>query len=300
MGNANQNANINGSIGTFKSIGIITTNPSITIPQSVLPGPFYFMNTGADQTFIVPSGINQITALVWGAGGNSRATGAFVKGTFNVNQGQQITLIVGSGGTRNSGSYGGGGAVGGGGRSGIQINNVEILTAGGGGGWGSNDSGGGSSRYSGTAQDGIHLYGGKGGSQSSGGLAGQVLVPDPDKTLIDRMRGLGQSHYPTVDNTIGSNGSFQLGGNGCSYGGGGGGGGYYGGGGGGGSFFNLADGGGGSSYISPSIINPSGIDSSNALAPNWQSIYWRQNIGMGGFIDTWKGANGMIVLVPTS
>jgi hypothetical protein len=101
-----------------------------------------FSYTGANQTWVVPTGITSVQVKLWGAGGaHGGGSGAFVSGLLSVTAGQSLTLIVGQGGATNGGATFGGGGAGfssggaGGGRSGIRnSSNIELVTAAGGGG----------------------------------------------------------------------------------------------------------------------------------------------------------------------
>ncbi|MFS8130858.1 MAG: beta strand repeat-containing protein [Candidatus Dojkabacteria bacterium] len=223
--------------------------------------------TGRDQIFIVPEGITSVFVKEWGAGGGggdnlnwgygyAGGAGGFTTSEVTVTPGQQLTVMVGSGGvpgrTSNAYSfYGGAGnncvadcnyAGQGGGRSAIRVSGEDILTAGGGGGGGTSRSnilrqiggaGGGLLGQDGIS-DSVLTAGGKGGTQSSGGSAG--------------VAGGGN----------GTAGSKYTGGNSYSAYGGSGGGGWYGGG--AGSYQEpntMAGGGGGSGYIgAPGLVNP--------------------------------------------
>ncbi|WP_394795817.1 hypothetical protein [Armatimonas sp.] len=75
-----------------------------------------FSFTGANQVFVVPSGITSLTVKLWGAGGgglggfSGGGSGAFVTGLLTVTPGETLTLIVGGGGgSAGSGGFGGGG-----------------------------------------------------------------------------------------------------------------------------------------------------------------------------------------------
>ena len=226
-----------------------------------------FSYTGGTQTFVVPSCVSSLSLDVMGASGGTSnpvfcdgGSGGRVTGVLPVTAGQTLNIYVGGVGTNGStstsalggfngggngsyvsASYGGGG---GGGASDIRIGGTalsnRVVVAGGGGGGAYNyftvnyDKGGaggglnGEGGYSGGALLG-NGYTGSGGTQSSGGSAG---------------------NYPSFCSA--SSGSLGVGGAAgtCGNTGGGGGSGYYGGGGG-----VWAGGGGGSSYTDPSITN---------------------------------------------
>ena len=208
-----------------------------------------FSYTGADQTWLVPTGVTSVNVVLYGAGGENGypgtpngsygGAGGYVSGTLAVTPGETLTIVVGQGPAQpdyniyygysesgSSGSYGGGGSRGyysyagaGGGRSAIRRAGNDIVTAGGGGGgayYGAQGGAGGGST------GGTGSSGGTGGTQSSGGSGSDA--------------GYGHS----------DGGHYYGGGYGYYYYSAGGGGGWYGGGGGG---FYYMGGGGGSSYI---------------------------------------------------
>ncbi len=198
-----------------------------------------FSYTGANQYFVVPTGVTSLEVRLWGAGGLGDGPywgggGAFVHGNLAVAAGESLTVLVGGGGNQ-SGAFGGGGAAtsgfGGGGRSALILASAELVDAGGGGGATSTyAAGGGGGVTAGTSGSPANGYnGGGGGTQSSGGAGGSG----------------------------GTDGAYLQGGGGEI----GGGGGFYGGGGGlGGGGFG-GGGGGGSSYISdPSFTLIQGLD----------------------------------------
>ena len=143
----------------------------------LVPGSSNFAYTGADQTFVVPSGATTLQVLMSGAGGGRGTQGVstggnagLVGGTLSVTAGETLTIVVGQGGSVGDGGsrYGGGGQGGtgypyggsGGGRSAIRRAGADIVTAGGGGGGGYYVGGG----------SGGGTYGGNAGG-SSGQLA---------------------------------------------------------------------------------------------------------------------------------
>jgi hypothetical protein len=235
-----------------------------------------FICTKSDQKFVVPAGVTTIKVKAWGAGGAGGApggwtygspggAGGFTTGSLAVTTGQVLTIIVGQGGIFEYGApiYGGGGyrrargdnryCGNGGGRSAVRNGATELLTAGGGGGGGSSRASQGNTGGAGGGDSGVpgaspHNagYGGKGGTQTAGGIGG-------------------------AGDTAG-NGSQFNGGNGnpgsSSVYGGGGGGGYYGGG--SGSFAEpntMAGGGGGSGYIGGCITNTGTTTAGNGITP---------------------------------
>ncbi|MEZ4920232.1 MAG: HYR domain-containing protein [Saprospiraceae bacterium] len=220
-----------------------------------------FNFTGTEQTFVVPSGVTEITVEAWGAQGGDGGPntpggigiggkGGYATGVLSVTPGETLYIYVGGEGqdaildTPTGGFNGGGGTQAtsddnrrpgtGGGGSDVRVGgnslNDRVLVAGGGGGasgWFSGNGGAGGGMV---GQDGQPPFwgsdlNGKGGTQLSGGASN----PPPF------------SGYP-----IPTDGTFGEGGRGAGFthGGGGGGGGWYGGGGG-----RVDAGGGGSSYI---------------------------------------------------
>ena len=263
-----------------------------------------FSYTGSNQTFSVPAGKTLLYVYIWGAGGGSGGTdtsvtggggaGAMVQGTLTVIPGENLTIIVGSGGV-GSGAinvYGGGGrgtnqfegtAGSGGGRSAIRRSTNDLVTAGGGGGGSWQGTQGGSATFSATANNGSGgSAGGKGGSQIAGGVAGSGGVFGGAATA----------------------GSQYQGGNSSGFGGGGGGG-YFGGG--GASSDIGAGGGGGSSFINnltlipgESVLGYTSVDSISAA--NTSSPYYSGTVGRGGnktgiaSTSGVAGGNGLVVI----
>jgi len=246
----------------------------ISQSQTVTPAGrtrLVYIPTGANQSLVVPAGVQYIYAKLWGAGGGGGSSGGWTtgsrggggghsRGIIPVVPGETLTLVVGvagqtnySGGTTNL--YGGGGGMynntdnryagSGGGYCGIFRGSVSqagaLLIAGGGGGggcsrfldgnWGG--AGGGASGQTGNSPyDGRASSGGGPGTQTAAGATGV-----------------------TQGNAGGGSGALAGGyGSSNAYGGGGGGG-YWGGGGGGYYESNtMAGGGGGSGFIGPTVI----------------------------------------------
>jgi hypothetical protein len=249
------------------------THFSYADPCSVL-----FQYTGAEQTWVVPAGVNEITVeLIGAAGGDGVAwTNMDAKGgkgerltcRLPVTPGETLRFYVGGRGNNGKGSiaaassngaggWNGGQGAGGGGasdirRGGSALANRILIAAGGGGavptipGGAVGSNGGDGGGLTGEDGDGNNGMGGKGATQVAGGAAGG---------------GDG-------NNVQGTAGTLGQGGNGASYNfyangeGGGGGGGLYGGGGGATnstgthSFYNGGGGGGGGSgYHDPSALD---------------------------------------------
>ncbi len=206
---------------------------------SILPAATYTFNfTGALQTWVVPSGVTQVTLTLDGAKGtnspstplNTGGLGGRVTCVYPVTPGQTLNLYVGGTAGYNGGGIGSatnGGT--GGGASDIRIggtalaNRVVIAGGGGGGGYNcaANDFGGGGGGLTGVSGFQCNTAGtyATGGTQIAGGT------------------GIGP-------------GTLGQGGNGANTYGGGGGGGYYGGGG-----AAYGGGGGGSSFTNASALS---------------------------------------------
>jgi hypothetical protein len=266
-----------------------------------------FSYTGADQSYIVPSGTTSLTVYMWGAGGGGGYTGtgslyggagAYLQGVLAVTPGATLTIIVGGGGVyreniggNTTSSYGGGGTAGaasgsGGGRSAIRVSGAsdDLVTVGSGGGASyintDNCYGGNGDSVTGTGGDsgisGIY-YGGKGGTQSAGGIVGS-----------------GNS------GSGGTAGSKYTGGNAnvSAQSGGGGGSGYYGGGGGG--YYTPGSGGGGGSSFTANLTSIVAINSPDrSTAPNTASPYYQTGVASGGATGL-GGGNGLVVIVPNA
>lgn len=237
-----------------------------------------FTYTGAQQAWVVPSGVTSIEIKTWGAQGGGAQTGiggkgGYATGTLLVTPGETLYINVGgkgNAGTTNvqvNGGFNGGGyaraytsgayAASGGGATDIRKGGTalanRVIVAGGGGGTGFYSSiayaGGVGGGTSGTAGTNYSSYtGGSGGSQLGGGAKGANSAYSQDGTM-----GNGGNSTATSGNWNGSAG----------------GGGYYGGGSGGAV---GAGGGGGSSYIGGVIAGstiagnasmPSPLSSSN-------------------------------------
>ena len=247
-----------------------------------------FSYTGAVQTYVVPPGVTSLQIEAYGAqgenalvGGATGGLGGFVGGFLTVTPGETLAVYVGGQNGFNGGGIGGingnddfpnppigtfGGN--GGGASDIRQNGTSLLdrviVAGGGGGAAHNgvwpgcqvsgpggNGGAGGSLIGGSGTNGIGNPCNCGGGGGAGGTGGTQVSGGPAGAYA------GSTSCLRASWTIGSPGTFGIGGSGAvtyhngSGGSGGGGGGYYGGGAGG----NGSDttpgggGGGGSSYI---------------------------------------------------
>jgi hypothetical protein len=256
----------------------------LTDVEEIYPNPFRYQYTGAIQTYTVPPCVDNIRITCYGAGrGNDGLGGAggMAEADFAVTPGQVFDVYVGgspsgiAGGWPNGGqSDNGASNEGQGGRGSSHVIPqggafTAALVVGGGGG-GVNDLGGsrntvaegvtaGSGGYpNGSDGNGVSgpdngiEWGGKGGTQTAGGIGGQSGSTNGEAGDTD-----GQG---TGGDAVGSGNFFH-------FGGGSGGGGWHGGGGagaprlyGGGSY--AGDGGGGSSYTAPSGSNPNYVNAS--------------------------------------
>ena len=235
----------------------------------LVPGSSNFTYTGADQTFVVPSGATTLQITMGGAGGGKNiyghqgGKGGLVSGTLAVTSGETLTIVVGGAGVTAStaynpsvlpGPYGGGGGSSryyysgsGGGRSAIRRAGEDIATAGAGGSCAYLFTGGNGGGLVG--QGNLGNGGGGGGSSNAGGAGG------------------------TNSGYTGASGSKYQGGAGAAPYAGGGGGGWSGGGGGG---FYQSTGGGGSSYVAlltGTVVNTQGGGSS-AATNGYVNISW--------------------------
>ncbi len=237
-----------------------------------------FGSTGAEQTFVVPSGVTALhVLLIGGYGGEGSIAGgaaAEVTADLTVTPGQTLYLEVGGigedateggAGGFNGGAAGGGtGAGGGGGASDLRLlpraaglsPDTRLVIAGGGGG-----GGGGGLEPGGVGGDAGSPGGIDASSSNEGGGAGTATAGGAG--------GIGCGGIGT-SGQLGAGGAGS-GGEGGTNGGGGGAGGFYGGGGGGGGCsFGGGGGGGGSSFV------PSGGSlevASASAAPEIQITY---------------------------
>ncbi|WP_203293541.1 HYR domain-containing protein [Luteirhabdus pelagi] len=213
-------------------------------------GTMTFSYTGAPQQFVVPAGVTEIQAVVYGAQGganwvNNVNYGGGVEATIPVVPGQTLYIYVGEQPTGLTGGWNGGGngesaGAGGGGASDIRVGGTaltdRIVVAGAGGGAGYWSS--------------QHVWGGLGGGLIGG--AGYRSTPanpggDPGTQTSSGNGTCASFNNPSVAGGLGFGGSP----NGCGCEGYGGGAGYYGGAGSG----NCRGGGGGSSYTAPTVTD---------------------------------------------
>lgn len=250
--------------------GLIASSP-VSATEPVCLGSsceISFEHSGSAIDWAVPAGAYNLSFDVFGAqGGRGGGLGGRVTGTIDSTPSHLVIRVGGAGsqGSRAPGGFNGGGAAGGnhtdegsgGGASDIRIGpdlTDRIVVAGGGGGTGGWSGGGGGNGGGLQGQNGVSGQGGGGGggSQLAGGQVGS-----------------------SNGGTIGTSGSFGIGGTGGSSsaaGGGGGGGGWHGGGGGGGDIDSCCmdggGGGGGSSYTAATVSqaqHTQGVRSGNGL-----------------------------------
>lgn len=291
----------NGFVLNFDGINIV--------PQDKTRVQFTF--SASDQSWVVPTGVTNIYAKLWGSGGGGGgpgwSTGSFggggghTRGIVPVTPGETLTIRVPRGGYSQPGAtnapFGGGSSTGGGdnqygagggGYCGLFRGSTPLLIAGAGGGggcqtgsYGHNNGGAGgglTGRRGECGRNNVSFAGG-GGTQSAGGTGGS-----------------GTS-------TLGNAGSYLQGGSvGGNVYGGGGGGGYYGGGSGSYGASDMGGGGGGSGYVAPSVImggtysgsgrEPAGVDDSDYPASSTSNY---TSIGFGG-VQTSHGGDGFLVI----
>ncbi|NUQ57156.1 MAG: GIY-YIG nuclease family protein [Candidatus Paceibacter sp.] len=255
----------------------------LTLNKVQPPVTLTFNYTGDYQTFVVPTGVNNIKITAYGAegrgalttcSGNSKSIGGGFGGVaqaaFTVTPNEKLYVYVG--GSGDNSSFNGGAANGTGNPSGGGASDVRRIT-------GNNKSalesriivaggGGGSTGYCAGSDDIVILRaGGAGGGLY--GLSGEGYGGGGASQISGGSGGCFQDGFGKCIGNIGYSGTFGLGGGGGIMGGGGGGGGYYGGGGGSGEAvgnWNRGGGGGGSSYIDGSATDPStqtGVNSGN-------------------------------------
>jgi Glycine rich protein len=271
------------SMGRVVRHGACVAMVALTAAAAVAPiataqsPPVVFTPTGAEQSYVVPADVSQVSIEAIGApgggacGGGTGGLGARVTAELAVSPGSVLYVEVGaigapgvlpSGICVNSSPsvFNGGGALGvvggGGGGGASDVRTVpraeagslgsRLIVAAGGGGAGSGGS----------------VPGGAGGNAGS---AGGGPVAGGGATLT----GPGSAGAPDPScTTNATSGAFGVGGAGANdfpnNGGGGGGGGYWGGGGGGCLLMAGYGGGGGSSYVAPHAINVSPVTTTAA------------------------------------
>lgn len=252
--------------------------------------------TGANQTFVVPSGVTTINFIAWGAaggGGFASGTGGgggFIEGDVAVTAGETLNVEVGGGGVfANNG--GGSTQGGGGGGTGIYRSSTVLAIAGAGGGGQSNGGGAGQGGAGGGTTGGSggsylsapQATGGTqsaGGTQASGGGSGSLN------------QGGNAPDAVATNGTGGYNGGGKGDGDNTSWTAGGGGGGYYGGAS-GGTAGGYGSGGGGSSLTAGTNTQASTGTVANAGHANYQA-------GTGNGVAGATGQNGHAVIKYTA
>jgi hypothetical protein len=263
------------------------TDPLVVDPcgDAQVPGlnRCVFDHTADEQFFIVPDGVGQITATMWGGGGGSPdrfssitgGGGGYSAATLNgVSGGDALLVVVGGGGEippPNATVPGAAGGFGGGGDGFNEVGSIGFETGGGGGLSGVFDG-------AFTQADALLIAGGGGGASddpAAGGNGGDYVASDAARSPVNG--GLGGSQVAgglggTGNASVppGGDGSALQGGHGTGAGAGGGGG-YFGGG--GGSGLGPGAGAGGSSFAHPTrasnldirIGDPGGASPLNAF-----------------------------------
>lgn len=228
------------------------------VPINALQTILTFNYTGAQQSWVVPSGVTSVAVELLGAqgGGTNAGKGGKVTALLTVTPGATLILVVGGQPTNANAVYGGGGIGGsngatttrngfaGGGLAGIyssSISQANVLAVAGGGGGNSGLSsllGGTAGAPNGTngAQGNYGGYqeGGRGATQSVGGSRGVSI--DPATVLSTNGAALNGGSGGSINSSTWTAG-------------GGGGAGYFGGGGGAGGGSSVGAGGGGSSFV---------------------------------------------------
>ena len=158
------------ALPTFQAVH----KPHTAVAES---GSQTFSYTGAEQTLTIPSGVESITIVAYGAqggldGGVAGGLGGYSTGTVSVTPGNTIYIYVGGQGTSGDG--------------GIACNLA--------GGW---NGGGDTGNCCGGGGGGANNYGGGGGSGYIGGvssaetIAGNLTIPDPDGGTMTGREGNG-------------------------------------------------------------------------------------------------------------
>lgn len=298
--------------------------------------PLAFTYTGALQSFTVPAGVTAITVEAWGAAGGGGhgagvrgGAGGYVTGTFAVDAGQVLTVLVGQGGARwfglDAGADGGGGspadggsgAGAGGGLSGVFLPSPDggvsqaaaLVVAGGGGGggffanvaFGSAGGNGGGAFGGGGAAPGTTAFDarGLGGSQQAGGVGGCSLgasLAQCGQTGLPLQGGGGGVDLlttPRVGATFGGGGGV---GRSPAFNAGGGGGGYFGGG--GGANETAQGGGGGSGFVAASAS--AAATERGAVPgepPRQDALGYQPGAAVGGNVDAGAvGGPGLVLI----
>lgn len=251
------------------SIGCVAYDTVVVTVGAGSSGLMSFGPTGTAQTFTVPPCVTSITIECFGAQGGAvtgqnpfpqGGLGAHMVGTFAVNPGDVLTVVVGQRGNSDPSSSGGGGG------SGVGVGTTPWIVAGGGAGVDFQDP-----NYAGqhavVTNDGVdgNFYAGSAGVAGGDGLDNAYTATNISRGGRGWLAGNnGSSGMDGLSsNTTFTQGTHGLGGGGGSVGYGwcncgGGGGGYSGGGSGG---INQTGGGGGSYNVGTNQNNTGGVHS---------------------------------------
>jgi len=167
---ASSDTTIAGVTAMLDGVAVSPTLVYQVLAPSGSPKSFFY--TAGDQTFVVPTGVTQLTVDLWGAQGGdfeySGGWGGGVHAVIPVTPGQVLTIKVGGadGGWPN-GSAGGGCGVGGGASTSILLGGSVLVEAGGGGGADHAGGDGGAGGWQGSGAGGLQS-----GAESDDGGAG--------------------------------------------------------------------------------------------------------------------------------
>ncbi|MEO9970751.1 MAG: GEVED domain-containing protein, partial [Hyphomonadaceae bacterium] len=279
---------------------------------------------GANQTFTVPDGVDELDVKLWGAGGGGSTNGSsgrgggggFTQGTLPVTGGSALNVIVGGGGNFGGRfatvgtAFGGGGAGGadafssfvggsGGGRSAIEVGGTPFLVAGGGGG-----SAGATAANGGTAN--AQSFAGAGG-QDAGFFLGCIGGTAATAGTLTAGGAGGVGNQSGTDGSSGQGGTGGASGN-VNSGAGGGGGGFFGGGGGNGqsvatgcgaginpALGQEASGAGGSGFLGSVVTNGSIVAGNREVPAATTDVHYLNTTAAGG-IGGQSGSNGSVII----
>ncbi len=296
---------------------VVTPPPGPSCSQSVstTSSDTRTFSTIGVHSFVVPTGVTNVTVKAWGAGGGGGGAsgvtggigggGGFAQRTLSVTAGETLTIAVGDSGkggkTSQLGDFapGAGGSPGGGVGGAVACNFRVPCTSGGGGGG-----------YSGVFRGAVSqasalIIAGGGGGSGGVGDQGSASNAGPGGGASGGAASLsGTGGTQSAGGGGWSSGSALQGGSGSgggarSYGGGGGGGGYFGGGGGNGvdSGAQVGSGGGGSGYgVGATLIAGSGRNAANMTDSSYVP-----GVGMGaqataGYSNGTSGGSGLVVI----
>ncbi len=207
----------------------------LTILAGTLSAQAIFTSSGP---FTVPAGVTSITVELVGAGGNGASNGGgggggggYARGTYTVNPGATLSIVVGEGGSELATIVGGLGILAGAGENATTVSNPNI----GGGGAGGVGQGGQVTRTGGAGGGGYYTYfgsggGGAAGPAANGGIGGNTIVWTGNNCLTPGGAAGSDGGAPAGDGGKGAGFTdnncsvTNPAGNGMAYGGGGGGG----------------------------------------------------------------------------